>query len=408
MKKTFPKKYKVCMVMHQYYFGDARVMGYAEALERAGVQVDVLCTQGQVEGHSENVRVISIPLGHRRRNPVGYLFEYIMSLILFSIWLLVLFVRNRYQVIHVNNLPDFLIITGLIPKIFGAKLILDIHDPMPELFMAKYNKPSANLLVKIIQIQERLSSKLANVIITVNKECKNNLASRGIPANKIFIIRNFPDPTVFDRNRYDRKANLQSQVYTLICPGTIAPRYGLDVAIRALPQLVKRIPNIRYTIIGKWTSYATELLNIAKQLGVSPNVQILPPIPRDQVPQTLVLADVGIYTACSSPHMDIAIPGKMLEYALMGIPIIASRLHVLEDWFDKSSVLFFESGNIQQFADCVLELYENPDLAQQLVQNMDRTFVSTHHWEDEKREYFNVLRRLLPQGLIPQGDDQCP
>jgi glycosyltransferase involved in cell wall biosynthesis len=92
----------------------------------------------------------------------------------------------------------------------------------------------------------------------------------------------------------------------------------------------------------------------------------------------------------------------------MGIPIIATRLKALEDWFTESSILFFESGSVEQFAACVLELFEHPALREQLVQNMDRTFVRTQNWENEKREYFNVLRRLLPQGLIPQGDDQCP
>jgi glycosyltransferase involved in cell wall biosynthesis len=116
-------------------------------------------------------------------------------------------------------------------------------------------------------------------------------------------------------------------------------------------------------------------------------------------------ADIGIYTARSSPHMDIAIPGKILEYALMGIPVIASRLRVLENLFTESSILFFEPGNDSQFACYVLELFENPARREELVQNMDRTFVRTQNWENEKREYFNVLRRLLPQGLIPQGDD---
>lgn len=392
------------MVVHQDYFGDARVMGYAESLYKVGSQVDVLCVRGQTlppSNQNNGVRVYTIPIGHKRGNPIRYLFEYGMSFLLFNIWLLILYFRNYYDVIHVHNLPDLLIITALIPKLFGSKLILDIHDPMPELFMAKYHKPANHILVKLLSIEERLSAKLANVIITVNMDCKKNLVTRGTPADKIVIVRNLPDPAIFKREKYKEELALNHTQFILIYPGTIAQRYSLDVAISALSQLHKKIPQIQLIIIGEWTDYATELLNLAEQLGVSQFVKMKPPIPRDHVPLEIAHADIGIYTARSSPHMDIAVPGKILEYALMGIPVIASRLRALENLFTESSILFFESGNDSQFAGCVLELFENPARREELVQNMDRTFVRTQNWENDKREYFNVLHRLLPQSLIP-------
>ena len=405
------QKLKICMVVHKYYYSDARVMSYAKALYNQGAQVDVLCVLGQISlpiKKGDGVRVFTIPIRHKRGNPIRYLFEYGMSFLLFSLWLLILYFRNHYDVIHVHSLPDLLIVTALIPKLFGSKLILDVHDPMPELFMAKYHKPANHILVKLLSIEERLSAKLANAIITVNMDCKENLATRGTPADKIVIVRNFPDPAIFKREKYKKEFALKHSQFTLIYPGTIAQRYSLDVAISALPQLHEKIPQIQLVIIGEWTDYATELLSLAERLGVSQFVKIKSPIPRDQVPLEIAHADIGIYTARSSPHMDIAIPGKILEYALMGIPVIASRLRVLENLFTESSILFFEPGNDSEFACYVLELFENPARREELVQNMDRTFVRTQNWENEKREYFNVLRRLLPQGLIPQGDDQCP
>ena len=97
----------------------------------------------------------------------------------------------------------------------------------------------------------------------------------------------------------------------------------------------------------------------------------------EEVPRQIALADVGIYPALPDPHMSIATPGKILEFAVMGIPIVSSRLRIVEDFFTDAGVLFFEPGNVDKFAECIIDLYENPSRREELVQNADRIFVQT-------------------------------
>ena len=47
-------------------------------------------------------------------------------------------VKARYQLIHVHSVPDFLVFAAWFPKLTGAKIILDIHDLLPELYAGKY------------------------------------------------------------------------------------------------------------------------------------------------------------------------------------------------------------------------------------------------------------------------------
>jgi len=304
-------------------------------------------------------------------------------------------------------MPDFLVFTALIPRIFGAKLILDIHDPMPEFYMSKYKSQTNSTAVRLVRGQEKLSSMLAHAVITANSNFSDNLVKRGMPADKITVVNNVPDPKVFNRSGYRKECRSKSKHFTLIYPGTIAPRYGLDVAIRALPQLITRIPQLRLVIIGSQVEHVNELATLAEQLGVSSFIQFKPIIPVDEVPRHIVQADVGIYPALPDPHMNIATPAKVLEYAVMGIPIIASRLKVLEDLFTDSALMFFDLGNADQFARCVLELFESPARRDELVQNADSIFVRTHSWSDERQAYFNVLNRLLaPRAAVVALDER--
>jgi glycosyltransferase involved in cell wall biosynthesis len=387
------------MLVHKHYDGDPRVRRYVRALVAAGFEVDVLCARRRDRPHisrTDGARVFTIPVGHRQhRGPAGYLWEYGVAFVLYCVRLLGMYARNRYHIIHTHNMPDYLILASLVPRLFGAKAILDIHDPMPEFYASRWRKGVGSVVVRLLRLEERLSAALADAIITANPLFRTRLVERGIAPHKITVINNFPDASLFDRDRYAQERTAPRECFRLIYPGTIAPRYGLDVAIHALPALIHRIPNIRLHIVGSQTAHAAQLVALADQLGVAPFVEMTPGVAVNFMPGLLAAADVGIYPALPDPHMTIAVPGKVLEYAVMGLPIVSSRLRAVEELFPPSCVLYFEPGNVEQFTRCVLELHETPARRMDLVQNTDREFVQKHSWAAEQREYLGLLDRLL-------------
>lgn len=386
------------MVVHSYYYRDARVRRYAQTLAQAGIRVDILCLRHHSDKPDRGkglIRVFTLPIGRFATGSWGYVLEYGLAFILFSSWLLGLHVRNRYEVIHVHNMPDFLVFSTVIPRFLGAKVILDIHDPMPEVYISKFKLREKSTVVRLMRIQEKLSMRFADLILIANPLFRDNIAARGAPLAKITVIKNIPDPSVFDRKRYRGELCISKTDYTLVYPGTIAPRYGLDVAIRGMARLVIDIPEVRLVIIGHQGEFVNRLRALVSELGVSTAVRFKPSVPVEEVPREIAQADIGIYPALPDPHMSIAVPTKVLEYAIMGIPIVASRLRVLQDLLDESAISFFEPGNADQYAERVLALYRNRERGRRMVLNADRLLVQTHSWASESEKYFAALRKLV-------------
>lgn len=391
---------KICMVVHKNYYQDPRVRRYVESLVKTAAMVDVVCLSENDYSINETpggIRVYSIPVRHADSSRTRYVLEYIYAFFLFLARLSFLQIRNHYQVIHVHNMPDFLIFSALLPKIMGARLILDIHDPMPEVFISKYGDQPSKWMLGLISLQEKISCSFADAVITVNIKCKSNLIKRGTPAEKITLVHNYPDPTIFSRNAYQHKSQIRKDNFVLIYPGTIAPRYGLETVIRALPELQLRIPQICLVIMGPENEYKNELRRLADKLGISSHVQFKPSVPIKNVPFHLLMADVGIYPALKDVHMNVATPTKVLEFASMGVPIISSRMSMVEEMFGDSDVMFFEPQNIDQFTQCVIRLYENPALRKEMAKNLEQKFIKKYSWEREFQQYLLVLKQLLPK-----------
>jgi glycosyltransferase involved in cell wall biosynthesis len=388
------------MIVQKNYYEDVRVRRYVESLVKMGVTVDVICPAQNSDlyfkGHDQ-IRVHSIPIRHVDKSQIRYILEYLFSFMLYFIKLSILHIGNHYAVVHVHNMPDFFIFSAVIPKIMGTPLILDIHDPMPEVFISKYSEKPNKLLLGLIKLQEKLSCWLADEVITVNSICERNLINRGIPARKITVVHNYPNAAVFDRNLYLNESNSPRKNFTLIYPGHLAPRYGLDTVIRALPQLKTKIPEIRLLIFCQNSPYKDELRRLADQLGVLSYIEIRPGIPNKEIPYQLVKADIGIYPAIKDVHMNLATPTKVLEFSAMGIPIVSSRLEMVEEIFSDTAVMFFESGNVSQLAECVIELYKNPALRQKLAANAYQIFIEKLSWHHEFQAYLEILHRLLPK-----------
>ena len=139
----------------------------------------------------DGVNVYRLPIQRSKQEGFGrQLIEYLRFMIMAFIKLVQLYHQKRYKVVQVHNLPDYLIFVGILHKLFGVKLILDIHDPSVDLFEEKWPGKKNKIFKYFIKIGERYSCKLSDHLITVTSMCKEKLVERGNPSNKITLILN--------------------------------------------------------------------------------------------------------------------------------------------------------------------------------------------------------------------------
>jgi len=384
------------MVAYTYYPTDSRVRREAEALVDRGDTVDMigLRKKGEEKVHMLNgVRLISLSVLRYRGSSAGmYLLNYFLFFVSACISLVSLHLKNRYQIIQIHTMPDFMVFVAVVPKLLGAKVILDIHDLMPELYQSKFGLSQTHWLIRLITWMERCSVGFADRAIAVHKPHLDALIRHGNPAGKFTILLNLPDPKIFANRARANKKN--DSGLKLVYHGTVAERYGLEVALRALATLRNEIKGLKLQIFGEGDGLES-LIALAKELDLKSCVAFGRGwMPLEKLVPVLLDADVGVVPIYCDEFTRYMLPTKLLEYVALGIPAICSRTSTIEAYFDDSMVQFSKPGDVAELAEHIRVLYRNPDKRERLRTNADQ-FNQEYNWERQKQLYYQLIDNLI-------------
>lgn len=381
------------MIAYTFYPIDPRVRREAEALAMRGDTVDFICLQEPGDTTKKDyhgVQLYRLSAGrYQGESTLAYLAKYIRFF--FQSFFLVtrLYFKKRYDIIQVHTMPDFLVFAALIPKLFGAKIILDVHDLMPELYVCKFKSNPKHFIIRIITWVERLSLAFAHKVITVHIPHRDALVGHGCDVRKMSVVLNVPDPRIFQKGA-GRSADGK---FRMIYHGTVAKRHGLEVALKAVKSIRSNIPNLEFLVIGRGDDLE-RIKKLTEEMGLNDCVRFLGAMPTDQLSAYLRQADLGVVPILYDAFTRYMLPLKLMEYVGMDIPCIVSDTETIRAYFDDSMVRYCKPGDERQLADHILELYRNPELRTQLVANAAR-FNAAYNWEQQKKGYFALVDSLV-------------
>jgi glycosyltransferase involved in cell wall biosynthesis len=390
MSKVQLKPKKACIIRQKYYPQQRNLRRNAENLNRNGYKVDVICVGDKSQQKNENQNGINIHrvyFSYHRNSLFWYLADYAAFFTLVSFHLARLSIKERYDVIEVCNVPDFLIFATLIPKLMGSKVIFNMFEKTESLFATSFGLSRKHVFTRFINFVTWTVVHYADhVILTDVVVHKQVVEEFGIPQSKTTLVLNVPDETVFNlKPVYDAGDN---HYFTVTVVSTILKRYGIQTMIDAMPELLKNISELKVYIVGNG-EFLPHLQQMARDMGIQEHVTFTDYVPYDQVSQYIARADV-----CVAPMIDdVGTPNKVLEYFALGKATVSTDLPGLTALCDEKSLVYFQPGNEKELAERILELYRDPEKRAALGRSAFE-FYSQYRWPVMIQRYLGVYQKL--------------
>ena len=386
---------RVCLVTYSFYERDSRVSRYGDALAQRGDEVEVLSLRSspsmprdEVVNGCRIVRLQERPLNEK--SPWAFLFRLVRFLWQASWWLQASHSRRPYDIIHVHNVPDFLVFAAWRPKLGKAKIILDIHDIVPELFESKFGVAPHSFTVGMLKLMERASAAAADHVILANHLWLPVYTGRSGHPKKVSVLINYVDNGIFATRLRQRQDGRQIVLF----PGSLQFHQGLDVAVRAFPRVVEQVPGAELHIYGDGPAKAG-LITLAKELGLDGHVKFFGYVSTKEIAAIMAEADLGVVPKKADSFGNEAFSTKIFEFMSLGIPVVASSTKIDRYYFTDSVLRFFESGNSEALAENMIDLLRHPDIARQMASRASE-YVAKNSWETRKVDYLAIVDRLCP------------
>lgn len=386
------------MVVFSPYPADPRPRRAADALLAQGMTIDYICEGADGFPRRERrgaLDITRIPIKHWRGGALSYAWQYSVFIFLSASILAWRMLRRKYDLIYIHNMPDILVMSALLPKLFGAKVILDQHDPMPELMMTIFEEDEASLAVRVLRLLERWSIRRADLVITVNEACRKIFSQRSCRAEKIGVVMNTPDEAIFPYRAATSYTERSPEApFVIMYHGSLVERNGVELAVDALALIHERIPAAELRIYGKDSAYLRSVLEKARRLGVDDHVRYLGPKKLEDLVREIEICDVGVIPNQRNRFTDINTPTRIFEYLALGKPAIAPSTPGIVDYFTSDSLIFFESGDAADLAERLAYAAAHP---REMIAVADRgqQVYRAHAWQRERQGLVSLTAELL-------------
>lgn len=340
---------------------DLRVWREALTLKDMGYEVSVI---GPKKGeYTKNYEILSgieiyrHPMPYEASDKMGYVIEY-FNAIIYELYLSVkIFLKKPFHYIHAANPPDNIFIIALFFKPFGVKYVFDHHDICPELYYANFNRK--DIFYKTLLLFEKISFKVANLVISTNESYKKIAIKRGHKKKEeVFVVRNGPD--LLRKNNICEKYEYKNGFNHLVAYiGVIGLQERIDILLRAAYYIInkKGMSDIKFVIIGPGPNLE-KMIQLSKNLSLDKYVEFTGYIPDPDFYNILAAADICVNPELKNEYTDKSTMIKTMEYMFVGKPIV--QFETTEGKASAGAAAINVTSNDEmRFAETIIELIQD-------------------------------------------------
>lgn len=170
---------------------------------------------------------------------------------------------------------------------------------------------------------------------------------------------------------------------------------GLDLLVRAMPELIKNDPDIRLLLVGGGIHEVSLRADVAK-LGISRNVIFAGRIPFDQVGRFYSVIDVLAYPRKSLRLTELVTPLKPLEAMAQNKVFVASDVGGHRELVtDGETGVLFKAGDVNALVDAIKALMKDLVLQSRLRNNGSAFVREQRNWRTTINLYLQVYEEAI-------------
>jgi len=269
----------------------------------------------------------------------------------------------------------------------GLPLLIEVNAPLADERAAEGNLALARLARRM----ERAVWQGADAVLPVSHSLAGMLRATGVPDERITVIPNGVDLSLFPETRdfrVKRELGLQDRIVFGFV-GYVRPWHGLD---RVLSVFARRAdPRLHLLIVGEGPA-SEGLRRMAAELGLSDRLTFTGTKPHSEIPRLLQAVDVALQPDATA----YASPLKLFEYMAAGCAVIApDQPNIREILQDGETAMLFDSGAENALETVIARLADDDGLRAHLGGAARREIVEKDYsWSGNARRVETIADRL--------------
>lgn len=398
-------KLKICYIYQDQYPWDVRVEKFCDAFANDGIEVHIISrNRDGLPAFQELCKNIYL---HRLANKKN---KYLRNIFNFPAFFSPFWINKITNVIK-EYLIDIVIVRDLPlspAAVLAAKLkrkivIMDMAENYPALIQSTWDFRGPKLVDYIIRNplllkwMEKLVLPLLDGIFVVSSQSAKRVEKLYPYSEKIWVIGNTPvlkekskDATI---NNLAKELKKESS-FIFLYVGMIEAHRGIDIAIKAIPYLKEKIPDISFIVIGKGT-YENKLKILAKELNVVNNVIFTGWISNENIDSLINVADVCLIPHYVTEHTDTTLPNKIFDYMAQKKPVLVTQSKSLSEIVESENCgLVYTDSSPESLADSILKLLD-PKYRTELGHNGWVAVNKKYNWDYDKMNLIKTIRSIV-------------
>lgn len=274
--------------------------------------------------------------------------------------------------------------------------VLEIRDIWPE-SMSAVNADVPAPFLKIIGGMEKIMYRSANHIVTVGAGYVEKLIERGVQEEKISVIMNGVDRTLF----FPRPANHELlRQYNIdgkfICSyiGTIGMACGLKTVLKAAELLKQQHHDyIRFVLVGDG-AVKDELQAEARAKNLD-NIIFTGRRPKAEMPDWVASSNINLVHLIKNELFRTVMPSKIFESAGCARPVLMGVEGFAQNFVMEADMgIIIEPENADSMASALVKISRDPALEKRLGENGFNSVVPKYNRDSQANEYLEILFKL--------------